>query len=113
MPDSKNLIQLWKNGDGRKAFLEGYKDWGEWTRTQELDLVFYRYALPNGDTVIAMEHNCYTYRNARGGEWERDVRYYIQKKDTPFTPLTASLYTVTDLLKDEKIRLQKEQKNKG
>ena len=74
----------------------------------ELDLVFYRYTLPCGDTIIAMEHNQRNYRRSAKGDWETGIRYYQQKKDTPFTPLTSSIWAVADLLKNEKIRLQQE-----
>ena len=111
MTENNNLIKLWGNNEKRQAFLEAYKDFGEWFRVPELDLVFYRYTLPSGDIIIAMEHKQITYHSSSKGDWKSGVRYYLQGKNEPFTPYSnRSLWNVADLLKDAKVKLQQKSK---
>ena len=108
MTDTKELKKLWRNAESRSAFLDGYKDWGIWLSTPELGLFYFRYVLPDGVAIIAMEHQRKSYRGmVNGYGWVTDVSYFIQKTGDPFTPSGQSRYVVSDLLKDAKINLQK------
>jgi len=115
---NQNLIQAWKNDAARKAFLAAYKEWGEWLRVPELNLILFRYELSSGDTIIAMEYMQRTYgryiagERDRNGAWTADgLRYYIQRKGEPFTPTSnVNIGWANELLKTEKVRMQKEAK---
>ena len=113
MNDNQKLISLWANDSKRKEFLEAYKEWENGPQVNELDLQFYFYALNNGDTIIAMEHNTFSYFHSRDGELKRNVRYYLRSKDQAFIPNACSIWNVADKLKEEKVRMQKEMKNQG
>ena len=109
MPENKNLVQMWGNNEKRQAFLKEYQDWGIWLATPELDLTYYHYQLPDGTTIIAMEHKRQTYVGyQQGHKWESGVRYYVQKAGEPFSPGShSSISSAADLLKDAKTALQK------
>ena len=111
MDKNNNLVQLWANDAKRKAFIEAYKEWGEWLRVPELELIFFRYTLPNGDIIIAMEHQAHSFYRSSKGEWKSDVRYYLQGKGQPFTPSSnMGIWSVADQLKSAKIQMQQEMK---
>ena len=104
---NEKLIKLWRNNEVRQNFLKAYKDWGVWLSTEELSLTYYRYQLPDGTAIIAMEHNHYTYMGYnKGYEWNTAVRYYTQAAGEPFSPDAKSISAVAELLKAEKIELQ-------
>ena len=110
MCDSTKLIKAWGNDKKRKEFLSAYKDWGLWLSTPELDLSYYRYTMPDGKIVIAMEHKRQVYRYGEEPQykWENDVSYFIQKLDEPFSPDSkSSISAVADLLKEATVSLQK------
>jgi len=111
MSDNKNLIQAWSNDGKRKQFIEAYKDWGVYESVPKFDLVYYRYMMPDGTAVYAMEHNqkTYDYQNGRGSQevWKTGVTYYIQKKGEPFAPTSSSLWAIADLMKVAKEELKK------
>ncbi len=50
------LIRLWANDEKRRAFLANYKEWGVWLNITELGLVYYKYDLPKGHCILAMEY---------------------------------------------------------
>ena len=114
MNDNKDFIKLWKNNESRQDFLNAYSEWGIWLMTKELDLTYYRYQLPDGTTIIAMEHMRKTYAGYKQeGTWETSVRYYVQKVDEPFTPNShSSITAVAELLKAAKVQLQGRAKKK-
>lgn len=108
MTNAKELLRLWRNVESRLAFIAAYKDWGVWITTPELSLVFYRYVLPDGVTIIAMEHQKQFYvASVRGHQWKTDVRYFIQNLNEPFTPSSSATHAVGELLKKVKMSLQK------
>jgi hypothetical protein len=78
--------------------------------TPELELKYYRYQLPDGTIIIAMEHNHRVYEGyQKGYKWDTGVYYYVQKPDEPpFSPdFRSCLSVVADLLKNAKASLQK------
>ena len=106
MTDEKNLIKLWRNHESRVAFIDDYSKWGVWAKTPKLGLTYYRYELPDGTAIIAMRHKKKNWQS--GSQWVDGVTYYVQRKDEPFTPHSASHnYAVAELLKDAKVKLQK------
>jgi hypothetical protein len=100
---------MWANDKKRRDFLEVYKDWGLWFNTPELDLSYYRYLMPDGRIIIAMEHQHRAFIGYNKGHiWKTGVRYYIQKHGEPFTPEShSSISAVAELLKEAKVALQK------
>jgi len=115
MSDNKNFAQIWGNNEKRQAFLKAYQDWGQWFTTPELDLVFYKYQLPDETIIIAMEHQYQAYVGYKEGyKWETGVRYYIRKQGEPFTPSShSSISAVAELLKNAKEKLRKEGNSDG
>jgi len=106
--DKKELINLWKNHETRQEFLKAYKNWDVWLTTEELELTYYRYILPDGTAIIAMEHKHHTYVGYKEGyKWDEGVRYYVQKPNDPFSPDSQhSISAVAELLKAAKVALQ-------
>ena len=108
MNDDKNLIKLWRNHESRVAFIDDFKKWGVWLKTPKLNLTYYRYMLPNGTAIIAMQHKKKSY-TGKVSEWMDGVTYYVQKCDEPFTPHSHTHVSgVVELLKDAKVRLLKQ-----
>lgn len=109
MLENKNLAQVWGNNEKRESFLKAYREWGQWITTPELELTYYRYILPDGTTIIALEYlrdKKYYSKNEPG------VMYHIQRKGNPFCPgYSSHLSSVADLLKKAKIQLLQEAKN--
>jgi len=113
MNDNINLVQAWSNDDKRKQFIEAYKVWGVYETVAKLDLAYYRYEMPDGTIIYAMEHNqkIYDYQNGTKEGWKTGVSYYIQKKGDRFMPSPSSIWAVADLMKQAKMEFQKECKN--
>ena len=114
MLEDKELIKLWKNNETRNDFLKAYSDWGVWLTTKELELTYYRYELPNGTTIIAMEHQQRKYSGYNEGYiWDTAVRFYVQAPNEPFSPNSnTSISGVAELLKAAKVSLQGKSKPK-
>jgi len=110
MPESKKLIRAWSNDAKRQAFLQDYREWGVWLTTPELELTYYRYQLPGGAVIIAMEHKRHVYAGYKQKDtWEPGVNYYLQKPGEPFSPTSRmSISAVAALLMETKITLQKQ-----
>jgi len=109
MLESKDLIRAWSNDAKRQAFLLAYQAWGVWIRTLELELTYYRYELPAGTMIIAVEHYRRVYAGYNQGyTWEPSVTYYLQKTGEPFDPTSRmSISAVAASLMEAKIALQK------
>jgi len=115
MTDSKNLIKLWNNSEKRKAFLENYQSWGVWITTPELDLTYYRYIMPDGAAIIAMEHMSerYDWKTGTAATYEKKACFYVQKPDVPFLPRAQSISSVAEILMAAKAALQKQIREAG
>jgi hypothetical protein len=109
MECTKNeLIKLWVNSDKRREFLKTYKEWGVWLTVQELGLTYYKYELPDGCRILAMEYQRENpYPVSGDGERQTITVYYLWEGEL-FTPSPASEYTITDKLKNLKTAMQKE-----
>ena len=108
MDNNKNLIKLWANNEKRQTFLSDYKSWGVWFTTPELELMYYRYLLPDGTTIIATE---YRRELTQYSKEEIGVLYYTQGEGTFVCPKYASsIGYVAELLKAAKVKLQQDAK---
>jgi len=114
MLENKELINRWKNNEARHEFLKAYSDWGIWFTTEELELTYYRYNLPDGTTIIAMEHRHRKYVGGKEGyKWDTAVRYYVKASNEPFSPNSRmSISAVAESLKVAKVSLQGRSKPK-
>ena len=111
--EKQALIKAWANDQKRRAFPGEYKTWGVWMTLPELDLTFYKYDLPDGNRIIAMEY----LREAHYGEDVygsdvpvKGVRYYLQLGKY-YEPSSVQDYTIGDHLKRLKMKMQKELKD--
>ena len=105
-----DLIKLWQNDTSRREFLKTYKDWRWQTTIKAYGLSFWEFDLPDGRTLIAMEHNtkAYSYLLKKVSyDDKKGVCYYIMQKDKPFIPDRMSESAVVAELKALKVRLQK------
>jgi hypothetical protein len=109
MSENKDLIQAWGNDEKRQAFLKAYKDWGVWFTVPETEWTLYRYVLPNGTVIIALEYR----RDPKYYSKEQPgVLYYTQYESNFICPgSTSSIWHVAVLLKTAKAELQKKVKN--
>lgn len=104
---NKELLKLWANDTKRRAFIDTYKDWGEWFSVPELEMVFYKYDLPDGSKIIVAEHWAKNYCNVHG----EDDRYLTTKTylqtELYFDPsCAASDSRISEHLKDLKGKIQ-------
>lgn len=103
-------IQSWNNNILRKKFIEAYTDWEVWVKVDELSLVFWKYELSDKKWIIAMEYQNVYHSYPNGEGIKKDVKYFIHDPQKPFQPSQRVEYEITDLLKDEKMRLQAEKR---
>jgi len=75
------------NYENRKTFLNSYRDWGDlWLSMPELDLAYYKFELPNGETIIAEEHKVKIFIGYHEGyEVKTGVNYYFKEADEPLS----------------------------
>lgn len=96
-------IKRWSNHEARRQFLKTYKEWDEWVRVDELQLVFRKFEISEENWIVAMEYRgVYAYCES--------VKYFIHTPAKPFQPHPEQEYTITELLKKEKMRLQAEKR---
>lgn len=116
MSEDNNLIKQWGNDAKRQAFLKAYREWGLWFTTLELGLTWYRYILPDGTMIIAMEYEHEVFAGYHSGTQEKykletTVRFYLKNKDKPFSPsFHSSISTVAERLKSAKVSMMNEAK---
>ena len=104
----KELMQLWTNTEKRREFLKNYKEWGVWITVPELGQTYYKYELPDGTRILAMEYQRQRPYPASGEETLHTVTMYYLWEGKYFIPVSASEYLITDLLKRLKVSIQKE-----
>jgi hypothetical protein len=111
---NQELLKLWANDGRRREFVQNYKVWGVWFTQPELDLTFYKYDLPGGGRVIAMEYLREPYQSERHNENEEAVTnfklYLLHGKY--FSPFAVSEHETAERLKELKETLNKEQKQR-
>jgi len=102
------LVKLWTNNEKRREFFKNYKEWGVWLTVPELGLVYYKYTLPDGGRIVAMEYQSKNpYPAYGGGEIQTTASYYLWDGEY-FSPTFASDYEIVDRLKKLKVTLQAE-----
>ena len=109
---TQELLTLWANDQKRREFVQNFKIWDVWFTQPELDLTFYKYDLPGGGRLIAMEYLKEPYsREEANGEVDFVVnhKFYLQKGKY-FNPSAASDFEIAERLKEIKATLQAEQK---
>jgi len=108
----KELLTLWANDQKRREFVQNFKIWGVWLTQPELDLTFYKYDLPGGGRLIAMEYLREPYNSERSDgdvEFVVNHKFYLQKGKY-FNPSAASDFEIAERLKEIKANMQAEQK---
>lgn len=52
-------LPVLRNNDQRKEFLDSFHDWPIWFRVPEASEVYYRYNMPDGNSIVICEYNTY------------------------------------------------------
>jgi len=107
------LLSLWSNDQKRREFIKNYKVWGWWFSQPELNLTYYKYDLPGGGRIIAMEYLREPYTSERYKCREGFIKcenFYLQRGDY-FNPSASSDHEIAEHLKHLKIVLAKELKS--
>jgi hypothetical protein len=110
-----DLVKLWANDQKRREFVKDYKTWGVWFEQPELDLTYYKYDLPGGGRLIAMEYLREPYASERysnNGESIICKSLYLQR-GKHFNPFASSDAEIASRLKDVKENLSKEQRQRN
>ena len=104
MTDNPNMSKVFSNDKKRRSFLAAYRDWGMWVSTPELGLDFYRFNLPGGTSIIAMEYCQRTYDPYKhDNDFETFVRFFVKFEDEPFLiDNSRSLPAAAGILKSAK-----------
>ena len=109
MITNNELAKLWSNNEKRRAFIQNFKAWGVWFTQPELDLTFYKYDLPGGSRIIAMEYlrDFYPYERPEDGrKYAVNHLLYLQHGKY-FSPTTVSEHVLAGRLMDLKEKLMK------
>ena len=110
----QELLSLWANDTKRREFVKNYKVWGLWFAQPELGLTFYKYDLPGGGRLIAMEYLREPYPGERYNGSAEPVlceKFYLQRRKY-FHPSAVSEHEIAERLKDLKATLNAEQKQR-
>ena len=111
---SAELVKLWGNNDKRREFLKQYHDWGIWLTVSELGLTYYKYELPEGGSILAMEYQRENpYPQHTNGEKVQTIMVYYLWDGEYFIPSPAGEFAIVDRLKNLKTAMQKELRTNG
>ena len=102
------LVKLWTNNEKRREFFKNYKEWGVWLTVPELGLTYFKYELPDGGKLLAMEYQRKNPYPASGGEPLQTIANYYLWDGEYFSPTFASDYEIVERLKKLKVTLQAE-----
>jgi len=104
----KELAALWGNTEKRRGFLKNYREWGVWFTTQELGLVYYKFELPDGRKIVAMEYrHVAAFPESMKGNVEARRKFFLWE-NVHFNPDPVSEHYIVERLKDLKTAMQKE-----
>lgn len=109
---TQELLSLWSNDQKRREFIKNYKVWGCWFTQPELDLTYYKYDLPGGGRIIAMQYLREPYPSEKPKGRDGFIvceRFYLQRGKY-FNPSASSDHEIAEHLKALKATLTKEQK---
>ena len=102
------LIRLWANDEKRRTFLADYKEWGVWLDISELGLVYYKYDLPKGHRILAMEYlRKDPYSPGSGAPLQTVVNYFLWENGDRFDPTAAVETYIADWLMHLKWELKR------
>jgi len=107
---NQELVKLLANDQKRRAFVNDYKAWGLWLPQPELDLTYYKYDLPGGNRIIAMEYLRAPFPSEKPAGDNTPIvckSFYLQTGNY-FSPTSVSDYTIAEHLKNLKATLAKE-----
>ena len=108
---NQELARLWANDEKRKAFLANYKEWGVWLSISELGLVYFKYDLPKGHRILAVEYQRKDLYSPRNDATLRTlVDYYLWEDGERFVPTPTAQSYIAEWLKHLKMELIREQK---
>ncbi len=103
------LIRLWANDEKRRTFLADYKEWGVWLNISELGLVYYKYDLPKGHRILAVEYQRKdSYAPVGGASLQTVVLFYLWEDGDRFAPTAAVETYIADWLMHLKWELKRE-----
>ncbi len=106
---NNELVRLWANDEKRRTFLADYKEWGVWLNITELGLVYYKYDLPKGHRILAMEYQRVDpYAPESGAPLQTVVNYFIWEDGDRFDPTAAVETYIADWLMHLKWELKRE-----
>ncbi|MEG1972409.1 MAG: hypothetical protein RR315_04550 [Oscillospiraceae bacterium] len=110
---NEGFIKLWKNDKSRRDFLEHYSEWEIWLDSEDLQATFYRFILPKGLTIVALEYWCENFlKGENESKYKLGVKYYLLS-DNYFSPEhSKSISAVADYLKIVKEEFVKENRRK-
>jgi len=106
----QDLLKMWVNNEARRAFIHNYKVWGVWFSQPELNLTYYKFDLPGGGQIIAMEYLREPYAGERlSGNIAPVVctEFYLQFGKY-FKPQSASESVIAEKLKELKMSLKQD-----
>jgi hypothetical protein len=62
-------LDKWNTEEKRRTFLQRYTDWGLWFYSEELEVRYYKYDLPDGARIVVREYQGRNYRRP-GFTWK-------------------------------------------
>jgi len=107
MMTNEEKIRQWGNDSKRREFIRNCKSWDKWVFIKELDMTFYKFEISPEKWLVAAEYISKPFY----GESKPGFLYYIHKPGEIFQPYRKQEYELTDLLKEEKMRLLSEKRS--
>lgn len=68
-------LPVMKNNDQRKEFLDSFHDWPVWFEVPEASEVYYRYNMPDGNSIVVCEYNSYCEWMAQYNDMDPEKKY--------------------------------------
>lgn len=68
-------LPVMKNNDQRKEFLDSFHDWPVWFEVLETSEVYYRYNMPDGNSIVICEYNSYCEWMAQYNDMDPEKKY--------------------------------------
>ena len=68
-------LPVMKNNDQRKEFLDSFHDWSVWFEVLETSEVYYRYNMPDGNSIVICEYNSYCEWMAQYNDMDPEKKY--------------------------------------
>lgn len=68
-------LPVMKNNDQRKEFLDSFHDWPVWFEVPEASEVYYRYNMPDGNSIVVCEYNSYCEWMSQCNDMDPEKKY--------------------------------------